>query len=180
MGLYPTFVLCTVPFSLYLQPGLCAIESPASHQAHHILSNAHLCFFSALTLGWILNSLHLESPFHQSSHVVVWTLLKTFSNLLRQPTILVDAPNTADLHIAPASTCSLYHQSLLLVTFAASQSRFYFFHALLKDVLFLLTFFMTLLECHQCPYVSKQYKQFANFFPPTDIPIHLASLCLKI
>lgn len=80
VGLYPAFVLSVVPCSLHMQPGLCAMQAPFPHQAHRIQSNAHFYFFSVRNLGWILNSLRLEFPFHQSSRVVVWMLLKTFSN----------------------------------------------------------------------------------------------------
>lgn len=164
MGLYPAFVLSVVPCSLHMQPGLCAMQAPFPHQAHRIQSNAHFYFFSVQNLGWILNSLRLEFPFHQSSRVVVWMLLKTFSNgkpvtsrgsllHLSMPLTLLTCP----FHQHPPCSLSPPVPAVCNPCSFPEQTPFPSCHprtdSLLKDVLFLLTFLMTLFECHQCSYV---------------------------
>lgn len=80
MSLYLSFVLSVAPFSLSVQPGLSAVESPVSPSGSSRPTKYTPLFFSVQTLDSILSSLCLEAPFHKSSHVVVSTLQRTFSD----------------------------------------------------------------------------------------------------
>lgn len=95
MGLYPAFVLFGVSFSLYLQPGLCAVESPVSPPGSSYPSKYTPLFFLSSdfgldsqlpTFGFLFPSVFSCSCLDVAEDIQQWEACY----LLRQPTTLVD------------------------------------------------------------------------------------------
>lgn len=164
VGLYPAFVLSVVPCSLHMQPGLCAVQAPFPHQAHRIQSNAHLYFFLSSEFGLGSQLRTFGIPFPSIFPCSCWMLLKTFSNgkpvtswgsLLHWSMLLTLL--TCPFRQHPPCSLSPPGPAVCNLCSFPEQTPFPSCHpctdSLLKDVLFLLTFLMTLFECHQCSYV---------------------------